>query len=184
MSGFEMHDQKHPERIVSLAGATLLAQGSVRQIWDRPDHPDQLLKTIQPRKIQKYEKKSAFRRAISDGRHGPYRSFKIEYWYYSRTAYRCIMAGISDQHIEWLNTLSETLYTVNISVPDLGFRNIVCDEIRGQFLVVDGYGDKAKLPFRSWIRSLNHKKLDKRFARMAVSSGLDWDNDQKRFSRP
>ena len=212
--------------ITSLADSTLLAQGSARQVWLHPNCPGQLLKTIHPHKIQKYAKKSAWRQVIGDIRHGPYRTFRLEYWYYSRTAYRCVKAGlpnpiaqigglistdrglamvcemITDEagevgktltalvedrsldpaQVRRLNEFIEVIYSLNVSIPDLSGLNIVFDGVRDRFFIVDGFGDKSKIPLRTWFRSLNHKKLDSKFAKLAVAGYLDWDVNLKRFS--
>lgn len=212
--------------ITILTGQTPIAGGTVRQVWDRPGHPTQILKTIRPGKIKKFANRNRLHRAIDDIRLGPYRSFRIEYWYYSRTAYKCLKAGrrnpiaeigglamtdhglaqvcekvmdatgalakplkalveggtLNDNHVQWLNELIETIYSLNISVPDLSNENIVFDEVKNRFFVIDGFGDKAKVPMRSWFRSMNQKKLDDRCGRMAKAGFLTWDPVQKTFS--
>ncbi|WP_299286066.1 YrbL family protein [uncultured Tateyamaria sp.] len=77
------------------AGLTILkdyepiANGEVRDVWHRPGHPDQLLKTIRTYKREKYERRRGLRRALDYFRMGPYGTFRIEYRCYLKTAYRC-----------------------------------------------------------------------------------------------
>jgi len=215
--------------ITILAAQTPIAQGRVRQIWDRPGYPDQVLKTIQPGKRAKFAKRSRLRRALDDIRFGPYRTFRIEYRYYARTAFKCLKAqrpnpiaemggliatdqglaqicekitdasgalastlkvlveanALDDQKLRWLNECIETLFVLNISVPDLSAENIVFDEVRQRCLVVDGYGDKAKIPFRTWIAYLNRAKLDFRISnKIAIPGRLEWDSQTRRFFLP
>ena len=221
-----MSRSKNVIGVTSLADAEPIAYGHVRQIWDRPGYPDQILKTIQPGKVQKFASRPAYRRAIDDIRYGPYRSFRIEYRYYARTAFKCLKAGrsnpiaemgglivtdrglaqvcekitdssgalaktlqtlirersLDDTRVGWLNEFAKSLFILNVSVPDLHVNNVVFDEVRGQFLVVDGYGDKAKIPLRAFFRCLNYAKLDARFARMAEPGYLEWDSTLKKYS--
>lgn len=213
-------------RMTILAGAELLAYGHVRQIWDRPGHPDQILKTIQPYKVEKFASRPAWRQAIDDIRYGPYRTFRIEYRYYARTAFKCSKVGranpiaemgglivtdlglaqvcekitdasgglaktlqtlirersLTETQVGWLNEFAESLFVLNVSVPDLHVNNIVFDEVKSRFVVVDGYGDKAKIPLRAFFKRLNWSKLEGRFAWMAEPGYLEWDSELRKYS--
>jgi len=82
-------------KMTILSGLTPLAHGAVRDIWDRPDHPDQILKTIRAHKRAKYENRGKLRRTIDHLRYGPYGTFQIEYMCYLNTAYNCMRQNIA-----------------------------------------------------------------------------------------
>lgn len=212
--------------VTILTGSPPVAEGNVRQVWNRPEHPNQLLKTIRSRKRRKYESRNIVLRAIDNLRLGPYATFKVEYQCYIQTAYRCAKAsrpnpiaeigglvltdhGLAqvcekvtdssgqlaktlealladralDAHrVQLLNELAETLFSLNVNVPDLRPLNIVLDEVKNRFVVIDGYGDKTVFPVRAWFKSLNQSQLNSRFAQMAIKGVLEWDPAQKKFS--
>ncbi len=211
--------------VTILAGTTPIAEGNVRQVWNRPEHPDQLLKTILPRKRRKYENRNAALRVIDNLRLGPYATFKVEYQCYLQTAYQCAKAhrpnpiaeigglvltdhglaqvcekvtdssgglaktlgtllvegALDRQRVQLLNDLADTLFSLNVNVPDLRSLNIVLDEVKNRFVVIDGYGDKTVFPLRAWFKSLNQNQLNTRFAQMAIKGVLEWDAEQKKF---
>ncbi|MEP1765071.1 MAG: YrbL family protein [Sulfitobacter sp.] len=77
-----------------LAGRKPIANGAVRDVWDRPGHPDQILKTIRAHKRIKYAQRGVFGRAIDHFRLGPYGTFRIEAQCYLKTAYKCVRQNL------------------------------------------------------------------------------------------
>lgn len=211
-----------------LANATPIARGTNREVWDRPGHPDQILKTTQIHKRQKYVGRGPLRQAFDHARLGPYGAFRAEYRCYLKTAYACERAGrpipiaeigglvITDHglaqvcakitdasgglaktfrtllaegafqkdHLPLLNDFVETLFMLNVNVPDLTYANFVLDEKKQQFILIDGYGDRTFIPARAWIKPLNQRQLDVRFAKMPVQEHLRWDATLRKFALP
>lgn len=89
---------------------------------------------------------------------------------------------IDKERLQWLNHFSTTLYALNLNVPDLKPANVVLDEARERFVLIDGFGDKTALPVRSWSKLLNQRQLDVRFSEMTQSGLLHWDVRTKTFS--
>ena len=214
-----------PEVIV-LQGSEPIASGTNREVWDRPGHPEQILKTVRLHKREKYDKRSKFQKKIADLRHGPFGVFRSEYRCYLTTAYRCYrleqnnpiaeigglvitdhgLAQVSEKitssdgalavrlshlikdnrlDVALLNALNrfvETLYRVNVNVPDMTSSNILWDEKRNRFVLVDGFGDRTLIPVLAWIPPLNRRQISMSFARMAESGYLKWDSTTKQFS--
>ena len=82
-----------------------------------------------------------------------------------------------------LNAFVSDLYDLNVVVPDLSAGNIVFDASLpgGRFLLVDGYGEKAFVPLRSWFPRLNARALDRGFAEIARGRPLRWNGAMRRF---
>lgn len=211
--------------MIILAGSTSIGRGTNREIWERPGHPNQILKTMLPHKLDKYKKRSAFRRAIEDMRIGPYIAFRAEYNCYLKTAYKCVQAGrpipiaeiggmvltdrglaqvcekvmdrsggpaktvgtllkekaFDSELLSLLNDFVESLYSLNVNIQDLTYANIALDEIKGRFILIDGYGDRTLIPLNAWIKPLNQREIDHGFAKMAVGGYLEWDAAFRRF---
>ena len=214
-----------PSRATILEGRQPLARGAVRDIWERPGHPHQILKTIREHKRLKYAGKGSVSSAMDHLRFGPYGTFFIEYRCYMRTAYRCALVGrpipiveiggliltdlglaqvcekisdpggslaptlhdvieenaLTDERLNWLNDLIADLYAVNANVPDLKAKNIVLDQERERFVLVDGFGDKTLLPIRAWIAPLNRRQTEARLRVIADRARLSWDQVAKRL---
>ena len=81
-----------------------------------------------------------------------------------------------------LNEFIDTLFSLNVNVPDLSSENIVFDEVRNRFVLIDGYGDKTLIPIREWCRPLNQKRLFSRFSEMTGAGYLKWDPHLRKFS--
>ena len=82
-----------------------------------------------------------------------------------------------------LNAFVSDLFDLNVVVPDLSAGNIVMDRsvAGGRFLLVDGYGEKAFVPLRSWFPRLNARTLDRGFAEIARGTMLRWNGGMRRF---
>lgn len=220
-----MYSDKNICGMTILADHKPLAHGSVRDVWDRPDQPGQILKTVRAQKRKKYSQRSVVRRAIDNLRLGPYRTFDVEYHCYLKTAYDCMrlqrplpiaeVGGIiltdlglaqvgekitdstgqlaqtlksilcsnnlDSERLGWLNDFVTTLFDLNANVPDLRAVNVVIDETKKRFVLVDGYGDKTLVPLLSWVRPLNQKYLDIQFSKMEEYGCLKWRSETKNF---
>ncbi len=82
-----------------------------------------------------------------------------------------------------LNAFVRDLYDLNVVVPDLTAGNVVLDASvsGGRFLLVDGYGEKAFVPLRTWFPAINARALGRGFARIAAGSPLRWNGTARRF---
>lgn len=80
-----------------------------------------------------------------------------------------------------LNAFVADMYDLHVVAPDLNAGNVVIDA-SGRFLLVDGYGEKAAIPLRTWIRWLNDRMLDRSFAAMHRNGVLSWDAAARRFA--
>jgi hypothetical protein len=222
-----MNDNKEINDLITLDGSNPIAHGAVRDIWNRPEHPDQIIKTIRMHKRKKYEDRSGPRRVIDDLRLGPYRTFWIEYRCYLKTAFKCVQLqkslpiaeiggivltdrglgqvcekitnssgdlaqtlkaiaendNLDGERLVWLNEFTRNIYALNVNVPDLTATNIVLDEAKKRFVLIDGYGDKTVFPIRSSIKFLNQKQIDVRFSDMQKFCNLRWCANTKCFLR-
>ncbi|QFU08131.1 hypothetical protein PARPLA_02726 [Rhodobacteraceae bacterium THAF1] len=79
--------------IIQLNGQTPIASGRVRDVWPRPGHDDEILKTIVERKRSEYAARRGLLGWLSQKLLGPYRTFWIEYKEYARVAHRAIESG-------------------------------------------------------------------------------------------
>lgn len=89
---------------------------------------------------------------------------------------------VGAEHLGPLNAFVGDIYALDANVPDLEPKNVVWDACERRFVLVDGYGDKTLLPFRSWIAPLNRRRLDKGFADMARWPPLAWNASERRFA--
>ena len=80
-----------------------------------------------------------------------------------------------------LNTFVAALYDWHIPAYDLGPKNIVWDTASKRFVLVDGFGDRAVLPLKTWFRRLNNRRLDRAFAETAQKCPLIWDGKARQF---
>ena len=83
-----------------------------------------------------------------------------------------------------LNNLVAKLFDMHIVAPDLHEGNIVFGQRHGKeaFFVVDGYGERALIPVRSFSQRRNNHSLRKRMVRIASKTGLVWSAEDRRFS--
>ncbi len=204
--------------VINLSGGVPLAHGAVRDVWNRPEHSNQIIKTIRTRKREKYERRGGIRRMFDNSRLGPYRTFSIEYRCYLKTSYACIQmqkplpiaeiggivltdCGLGQvcekvmdasgnlaqtlktviendeldmERMGWLNEFARNICQLNVNVPDLSASNVVLDEAKRRFVLIDGYGDKTVFPFRSAIRTLNQRQIHTRFSEMKKHGDLNW----------
>lgn len=89
---------------------------------------------------------------------------------------------MTPERLKWLNAFARDLIAVNVNAPDLSGANVMIDETKRRFVMVDGYGDKTLIPIRSWVRSLNQGRILERFAELEKFGHLKWDPDGKSFS--
>lgn len=85
-----------------------------------------------------------------------------------------------------LDTLMRRLHALGVVVTDLHDRNIVVTQEMGVPVcrMVDGYGDRAAIPVRTWLGVINERALDIRIARFGKRLGLRWDRRNRRFMPP
>ena len=90
---------------------------------------------------------------------------------------------LAQDRLEALNHFVAALYDWHIPAYDLGPKNILWDEMAHRFVLVDGFGDRAVIPLKTWVRTLNNRRLDRAFAVLARKSGLAWQRRARQFSR-
>lgn len=87
--------------------------------------------------------------------------------------------------IDRLNRLVADLMAAGIAVHDARAANFVLETgpgRPGRFVLVDGFGDRAAVPLRSWLPFLARRRLSRALRRTARETGLSWDG--ARFLRP
>ncbi|RDC73774.1 hypothetical protein DLJ49_06585 [Rhodovulum sp. 12E13] len=92
---------------------------------------------------------------------------------------------LGDAEIEMLNDLVADLQAAGIVVHDARPANFVLETSRhgaSRFVLVDGFGDRALVPLRSWLPVLARRRLATALYRTARETGLHWDG--RRLSRP
>ncbi|MEE4118836.1 MAG: YrbL family protein [Paracoccaceae bacterium] len=92
---------------------------------------------------------------------------------------------VGEAEIDRLNALVADLMASGIAVHDARAANFVFEAgpgRAGRFVLVDGFGDRAVVPLRSWLPFLARRRLSRALCRTARETGLAWDGS--RFSRP
>jgi hypothetical protein len=109
--------------------------------------------------------------ADADGRMGP-------------TLAELAASGLLDErHLALLDGLAADLAAAGIVVYDAGPANIVLETAgdgRARFVLVDGFGDRAAIPLRTWLPWLAVRRLDRALRGTARAVGLRWDG--RRFA--
>ncbi|MEJ6388424.1 YrbL family protein [Gymnodinialimonas ulvae] len=90
--------------------------------------------------------------------------------------------AFGDEEFMRLNGFMRDLWTLEINAPDLSCDNVAFDGEAGQFVLVDGIGEKTLLPVRAWIGALNRKKLHQMAHRMGRYINADWNEDSRQFT--
>jgi hypothetical protein len=94
---------------------------------------------------------------------------------------------ITSDHLTLLNAFVGELHALAVVVYDAKATNIVLDcapDTQPRFVLVDGYGDRALIPLKTWIKPLARRRLARALARTARETGLAWDAGAGRFSFP
>ena len=82
-----------------------------------------------------------------------------------------------------LEALMRQLLDLSVVVNDLHHGNIVVTQADGRTVMrlIDGYGDRAVIPLRTWFDAVNRRALHDRIARLGRKIGLRWDRRARRF---
>lgn len=86
--------------------------------------------------------------------------------------------------LEALNVFVNKMFDLHIVARDINFSNIVYGT-RGAgaaCFLIDGYGERNLIPFRSMSRRMNARSLNRQFASIARKTGLVWHSEQRLFS--
>ena len=85
--------------------------------------------------------------------------------------------AFDDTHLSLLNDFATEAFRWELRANDTNPDNLLLDEFSDshRFILVDGFGDANAIPINHWFASQNHKKLHRRFIRMATFLGLEWD---------
>lgn len=95
----------------------------------------------------------------------------------------CQSRNLTGAMLDQLNRFVARLYDLQIVARDIHAKNIVYGQ-RGTesgFFLVDGYGERNVVPFRSLSRRLNNRSLDRQFKKMGIATGLEWDQTRRTF---
>ncbi|ABG30676.1 hypothetical protein CEP88_15125 [Roseobacter denitrificans] len=96
----------------------------------------------------------------------------------------CRRGRMDEPVLEALNVFVGRMFDLHIVARDINFSNIVYGT-RGAgaaCFLIDGYGERNLIPFRSMSRRMNDRSLDRQFATIARKTGLTWHSDQRAFS--
>lgn len=91
---------------------------------------------------------------------------------------------IAQPILDALNGFVERMFALHIVARDINASNIVYGT-RGAgaaCFLIDGYGERNLVPFRSISKRLNDRSLNKQFASIAQRAGLLWDKEKRCFS--
>ncbi|MHA7877208.1 YrbL family protein [Roseivivax sp.] len=91
--------------------------------------------------------------------------------------------SVTEAQIGALNSFVAQLYDWHVVAHDLSPKNIVWNGPQARYVLVDGFGDRALLPLKSWNRRLNNRRLDRAFKEMGEKSGLTWMREKRAFAR-
>ncbi len=94
--------------------------------------------------------------------------------------------SIDEPILDALNALVKKLFDLHIVARDINFSNIVYGT-RGAgaaCFLIDGYGERNLIPFRSMSKRLNERALNRQFASIAQKTGLVWSSERRCFSNP
>ncbi len=88
--------------------------------------------------------------------------------------------AFGDGELALLNLFMRDIWTLEVNAPDLSCDNVAFDAEAGQFILVDGIGEKTLLPVRAWIGALNRKKLHQMAHRIGGKIKARWDTFNRR----
>lgn len=93
--------------------------------------------------------------------------------------------ALGQRELDLLNALVDDLGRAGIVVHDARSANFVLETAPGgasRFVLVDGFGDRAAVPLRSWFPALARRRLVRALRRTARDTGLAFDG--RRFAVP
>ncbi len=92
--------------------------------------------------------------------------------------------GKLPEYMPLLNDFAERLFAWEVRANDLNKGNIVLGvrDGREQFVLVDGLGDSHLIPIRTWFAWCNNRSLNKRLAKIASNTRLQWNASDRCFS--
>ena len=90
--------------------------------------------------------------------------------------------AFGDGELALLNLFMRDIWTLEVNAPDLSCDNVAFDAEAGQFILVDGIGEKTLLPVRAWIGALNRKKLHQMAHRIGGKIKARWNEDARQFT--
>ena len=102
------------------------------------------------------------------------------------TLHQLIERGQVHEFLEPLNKFVKFCYRNNVLAPDIQVKNLVLAHRNGgkQVVLVDGFGDMRLISKNRLSRKQNTALLDRRFRRVARTTGLEFDAKEQAFSRP
>lgn len=90
--------------------------------------------------------------------------------------------AFNEKELACLNRFIRAIWMLEVNAPDLSCDNVVFDGEIGEFILVDGIGEKTLLPARAWVRVLNRKKLHQMAHRIGGKIKADWDEEACQFT--
>lgn len=86
--------------------------------------------------------------------------------------------------LDRLNAFLADVCALNVAAPDLNHVNVARDHTLGRerFVLIDGFGDKAMVPLRTLFPTLNARRRDRQFEKLARFAPLRWPPGVRRFS--
>lgn len=95
-------------------------------------------------------------------------------------------AGKAQAAIAPLNEFVDCCFAQHIVAPDVHAGNLILTRREGQdrFILVDGFGDHRVISIREFWRSYNVRSLTRSFLKMARNTGLNYDEEARRFAAP
>jgi hypothetical protein len=87
-----------------------------------------------------------------------------------------VRGHLEPRHVSAMERFIERCRALHVVFGDMTVNNIVYSERRdpdGEFIAVDGFGEKSALPIHRWSRSLNDRKIDR--VRLRILSAVPPD---------
>lgn len=91
--------------------------------------------------------------------------------------------NLTNSKIKLLNEFAQSLFILKVVCADVNPDNIVWSQANKRFYIVDGFGDRNLIKFKTYFNFVRIKRLNRELLRTAGILNLKWSTETNEFSK-